>query len=106
MIGERNLRAFCRPPQGVPVVFAGVATYPDGDAVCGLFNQPSSIDMMDRGTAGVESAHPELQLPFNAFDPMPHVKDIVNVGGTDYRVGKSTTEDDGAFVIYPLMRVA
>ena len=91
---------------GVPVVFAGVSTYPDGDTVCGLFDKPSNIGFGDRGTAGIESQRPELRLPFNAFDPMPRAKDIVTVDGTDYRCNQPTDEDDGGFVVYPLMRIA
>lgn len=106
MIGERNLRAFCRPPQGVPVVFAGVSTYADGDTVCGLFDQSSGIDFGDRGSAGVAAEHPTLTLPFNAFTPMPKSRDTVTLNGTDYKVQQPTAEDDGAFLVYPLMRLA
>lgn len=105
MIGERTLRAFCRPPQGVPVVFAGVSTYPDGDTVCGLFDASSSIGFGDRGTAGIESERPELRLPCNAFTTMPKARDTVTVNGTSYRVEQPYAEDDGAFLVYGLMRL-
>lgn len=102
MLGERDLRAFCRPPMGVPVTFAGVSTYPDGEPVFGLFDRSQQFQLAEAGIGGAQVALPELRLPFNAFDPMPDVLDVVTVEGTEYSVNPSTAEDDGAFVCYQL----
>ncbi len=106
MIGSRNLRAFCRPPMGVPVTFAGVSTYSDGDAVCGLFDRPGSVSLAEHGTAGIVGDSPELRLPFNAFEVMPGDGDILTVTdegvATDYTVSAPDSEDDGGFFVYKL----
>jgi hypothetical protein len=102
MVGARDLRAFCRPPQGVPVVFNGTSTYTDGDRVYGIFDRPVQIKLMGEGIGGGEVAAPELRLPFNAFNPMPTSRDTLTVNGTDYTVYPPTTEDDGAFLCYEL----
>jgi hypothetical protein len=110
VIGERNLRAFCRPPMGVPVSFAGVSKYSDDDSlICGLFDRPQSIDLGERNAAGMQAAKPTIRIPFNAFDPMPNSGDLITVTElrtpTDYTVDPSTAEDDGAFRVYDLFRV-
>ena len=102
MRGAADLRAFCRPPGGVPVVFNGTSTYPDGQLVCGIFDRPVQMKLMGEGIGGAEVALPELRLPFNAFDPMPSARDTVTVDGVDYTVYPPTTEDDGAFLCYEL----
>lgn len=103
-MGERDLRAFCRPPMGVPVAFAGVSTYPDGTPVYGNFDKSSVIGFGDGGTAGIESGRPELRLPFNAFSPMPQSGDTITVEDTDWVCDQPYDEDDGAFQVYALMR--
>jgi len=106
VIGSRNLRAFCRPPMGVPVTFAGVSTYPDGDAVCGVFDTPSSVSLGERGSAGIVGDSPELRLPFNAFETMPTDGDTITVTdegvSTDYITSAPDKEDDGGFLVYKL----
>ena len=106
MVGTRDLRAFCRPPMGVPVACAGVSTYADDSSpVCGLFDRP-----MDSSTGyGTTVANPELRLPCSAFHPMPKDGTVVTVTdegiATDYITGTPTAEDDGAFFAYQLRTV-
>ena len=107
MLGARDLRAFCRPPNGVAVAFAGVSTYPDdGTPVCGLFDRTVTDDLSFGGGAGVTASHPELRLPYNAFAPMPGDNDSITViddgVSTPYLTGAPTAEDDGAFLAYQL----
>lgn len=106
MLGARDLRAFCRPPMGVPVAFAGVSTYPDGQQVCGLFDRPIQIREAYQDGGGIQSAGSELRLPFDAFSPMPQSGDQVLVTDngltTTYEVDAPTAEDDGAFLVYEL----
>jgi hypothetical protein len=95
---------------GVLVSFAGVSKYSDdGSAIRGLFDRPQSLDLGERGAAGMQAAAPELRLPFDAFSPMPNAGDIVTVTdlgvSTDYTVDPPTAEDDGAFQCYRLLRV-
>ena len=105
-MGARDLRAFCRPPMGVPVAFAGVSTYPDGSLVCGLFDRPIAEQLGYQGTSGVMSAAPELRLPSGTFQPMPDDGDVITVTDdgavTRYTVGSPGAEDDGAFLVYTL----
>ena len=110
MIGERELRVFCRPPMGVPVSFAGVSTYSDdGSAICGLFDRPQSIELGERGSAGMQAAAPTISLPIDAFDPMPNSGDTLTVTergvATDYTTGVPTASDDGGLQIYDLYTV-
>ena len=99
--GAGDLRALCST--GVPVSFRGVALYPDtGQPIRGLFDRPVSMKLSDSGTGGVETAAPELRLPFNTFSPMPQNGDEVLVDGTAYTVNQPTAEDDGAFLVYEL----
>lgn len=107
MMGVRDLRAFCREPMGVPVAFAGASTYTDdGSPVCGLFDRAISDQFGYQGTAGVQSAEPQLRLPLNAFPVMPTSGDVltVNDGGvvTPYAVSGPTAQSDGAFLVYDL----
>jgi hypothetical protein len=102
MVGERDLRAFCRPPMGVPVTFADVSTYNDGEPVRGLFDRSMQFKLQGEGIGGAQVALPELRLPFNAFDPMPDAGDSITVDGTGYTVYPPTAEDDGAFLCYEL----
>ena len=87
---------------GVPVSFSGVSTYPDGQPVYGLFDRPVTMKLEYQGTGGVETAIPELRLPFNAFATMPKRRDIVTVDGVAYTVNQPTQEDDGAILCYEL----
>lgn len=87
---------------GSRVSFRGVSTYGDGVPVLGLFDRPVAMKLMESGIAGVESATPELRLPFNAFGTMPQDGDEVQVDGTVYTVSQPTTEDDGAILCYEL----
>lgn len=110
MIGAADLRAFCRPPMGVPVAFAGVSTYADdGSAICGLLDRPGKVALRGSGTAGLESAAPELRLPCDAFTPMPTGGDVVTITDrgvtTSYELGVPEPEDDGAFLVYALYTV-
>ena len=105
----RDLRAFCRPPIGVPVSFAGVSTYPDdGSPVCGIFERPVGFKLLGEGIGGAESAVPTLLLPCNAFSPMPQAGDEVSITSalngaeTTWRVNQPSQEDDGAFLLYDL----
>lgn len=104
----RDLRAFCRPPVGSPVSFAGVSAYDDGTPVCGLFDRAVAFKLLGEGIGGAESAQPQIALPFNAFDPMPQDGDQVavtsNLTGAvfNYRVNQPSQTDDGAFWIYDL----
>ena len=98
-----QLRAFCRPPMGVPVSFGGVSTYADdGSPICGLFDRPQSMGLQEQGAGGVVAPASELRLPYNAFDPMPDDGDTVTVAGYDYLCGAPTAEDDGGFLCYAL----
>ena len=104
--GASDLRAFCRP-MGVPVSFGGVSTYPDdGSPIQGLFDRPIGSKLAEDGIGGVESAVPELRLPYNAFSPMPQSGDTVTVDGTTYTVDQPTAEDDGAILCYALFVTA
>ncbi len=97
----------CRPPMGVPVTFAGVSTYADdGTAICGIFDRPVTNRLRDDNMGGTSVASPEVQLPYNAFSPMPRSGDTVTVDGTDYQVNAPEARFDGAFQGYELMRVA
>lgn len=103
VFGVRDLRAMCRPPMGVPVTFNGVSAYPDdGTPICGLYDRSIQLKLMDMGIGGMESALPELRLPFNAFSPMPTAGASVLVAGIPYTVNQPTAEDDGAFLCYSL----
>lgn len=102
MFGARHLRALCRDT-GVPVEFAGVSTYSDtGEQVKGLLDQPMDIKLQGEGIGGAQIDHPELRLPFNAFQPMPTGGDVLTVDGTSYLVYPPTAEDDGSFLCYQL----
>ncbi len=106
MLGARDLRAFCRPPMGVAVAFAGVSSYPDdGTLVCGLFDRP----MDSSPEYGTTVANPELRLPHNAFSPMPRDGSTITVTddgiATQYLTGTPTAEEDGAFFAYQLRAV-
>ena len=100
VFAARDLRALCRT--GAYVTFGGSSTYPDGEAVMGLYDRPSQFKFMDEGIGGVETAMPTLRLPFNAFNSMPTANDVVTVDGCDYKVSPPTAEDDGAFLCYDL----
>lgn len=89
---------------GVGVSFNDVSSYPDGSEICGLFDRPIQMKLGDAGIAGVESASPELRLPFDTFDPMPQSGDVITVDGVQYEVNQPTAEDDGAFLVYELYR--
>ena len=113
MLGARELRAFCRPPAGVPVSFAGVSRYTDDNSlICGLLDQAMQIKLGDHGLGGVSASLPELRLPFDAYDPMPASGDVVTIttpetgATTDYQVDAPTAEDDGAFLCYQLLRTS
>lgn len=104
VFNARDLRAICRQ-MGVAVGFAGVSTYADdGTPVMGIFDRPVQMKLMEAGIGGVESALPELRLPFNAFTTMPQSGDEIAVGGVSFTVDQPTAEDDGAFLCYPLFR--
>jgi hypothetical protein len=103
VLGERDLRAFCRQPVGTPVTFGAVATYPDGQPVCGILDLPQQIKLAEAGIGGVEAVVPELRLPFNAFKPMPASGDTLTVAGQTFTVNEPTAEDDGAFLCYELL---
>lgn len=101
----RDLRAFCRPPLGVPVSFGGVTNYTDdGSQICGNFDRPVQYDL-GGGGGGAENAKPELRLPFNAFDPMPANGDHIEVDGVEYKTSHPREEDDGGFFVYELRQV-
>ncbi|HSU19910.1 MAG TPA: hypothetical protein VLI45_09235 [Acidobacteriaceae bacterium] len=102
VFGARDLRALCST--GPRVSFRAVSTYPDGMPIHGLFDRPIQMKLMDSGIGGIESAKPELRLPFNTFNPMPEDGDTVVVEGTGYTVSTPTAEDDGAFLVYELYR--
>jgi len=91
---------------GVPVSFRGVSSYGDGVPVRGLFDRPIAMKLEEGGIGGVESAIPELRLPFNAFQTMPQDGDQVLVDGCTYSVTQPTTEDDGAILVYELLDIA
>lgn len=97
----RSLRALFST--GVPVSFRGVGTYGDGVPVRGLFDRAIQMKLEEGGIGGVETASPELRLPFNAFTPMPQDGDEVLVDGTTYSVTQPTAEDDGAILVYDLL---
>ncbi len=111
MMGFRDLRAFCRPPMGVPVSFAGVSAYADdGSPTAGLFDRPVAFRLADSGVGGIENAAPELRLPRNAFNPMPQSGDTVTVNDPDtgpatYTVSPPQQEEDGAIFVYELYAV-
>lgn len=98
--GTSDLRTFCRQ-MGVSVSFQGVVTYPDGEPVKGLFD----IGGQDAGfgeTTRVEDARYTLELPFNAFNPMPESGDELTVldgiAPGNYAVRNSTALDDGSMI--------
>ena len=100
-----------RQPMGTPVAFAGVSRYADDDSpICGVFNRPSGNKLRDGDFAGVAVAAPTLELPSNAFSPMPDSGDTVTVfdtdAGTDYQVNAPETRWDGDVLAYELMRIA
>jgi hypothetical protein len=103
VFGARHLRALCST--GVAVSFQGTSSYADGVPVKGLFDRPVQMKFQEGGTGGVETACPELRLPFNAFNPMPQSGDELLVGGTGYKVNQPTAEDDGAFLVYELYEI-
>ncbi len=106
--GATDLRALCRT-MGVIVSFGGVSTYSDnGEPIKGLFDRPMQLQLMDQGAGGAQTTHPELRLPYNAFNVMPKARDSVAVidpvtlVSTTYVVMAPTTEEDGAFLCYEL----
>lgn len=100
VFGARDLRALFST--GTRVSFQGVSNYGDGSPVLGLFDRPVAMKLMESGIGGVETATPELRLPFNAFETMPEDGDEIQVNGTVYAVSQPTTEDDGAILCYQL----
>lgn len=100
VFGARDLRALCST--GARVTFQSISKYEDGSPIRGLFDRAVQMKLEDSGIAGIESATPELRLPFNAFNPMPKSGDTLLVEGVAYTVNQPTAEDDGAFLVYEL----
>ena len=98
--GCQDLRAFFRT--GPCVTFNGVGTYRDAQPVQGLLDRPIGAKLGEQGFGGVDMAMPELRLPFDAFNPMPRVKEVIADGGCEYKVVSITAEDDGAVVCLEL----
>jgi hypothetical protein len=92
----------------LPVFFAdfGVLVTFGSNTVKGIFNRPVQIKLADQGFGGVETSFPSVELPYNAFDPMPDSRDAINVNGTDYTVSAPTAVSDGAVICYDLKAVA
>ena len=91
---------------GARVSFAGVGAYADGTPIRGLFDRTGAFGLMQSGVGGTEVAHPELRVPFNAFDPMPKRGQTITIDGTDFKCEAPLPEDDGAFLCYQLKAVA
>lgn len=100
VFGARDLRALCST--GPRVSFRAVSTYADGAPIRGIVDRPVQMKLMDSGIGGIETATPELRIPFNTWNPMPAEGDTVVVEGTGYTVSSPTAEDDGAFLVYEL----
>lgn len=105
MFGDVDLRVFFRD-FGVPVTFGGVSLYADGEPIKGNFDRAVQIKLADEGFGGVETAMPELRLPYNAFSPMPTETDVITVNGTQFTVSEVTAEGDGAVVCLYLKKVS
>ena len=111
MIGFPDLRAFCRPPMGVPVEFADVSTYPDGQAVCGLFDRPVQMVHRRSGSWGDRNRQSHncacrsmLSPPCRKASDLILITDAGLI--TEWRVNQPTAEADGAFLVYDLERTA
>jgi hypothetical protein len=99
MFGDADLPVFFAD-FGVPVIFG---TQP---AQKGNFDRPVQIKLADQGFGGVETAFPSVELPYNAFSPMPDSGDVLNVNGTNYTVSEPTAQSDGGVVCYELKAVS
>lgn len=97
MFGDADLPVFFAD-FGVPVIFGSTT-------VLGIFNRPVQIKLADQGFGGVETSFPSVELPYNAFNPMPDSGDAVNVDGTDYTVSAPTAVSDGGVICYDLKAV-
>ena len=97
--GTSDLRAFCRQ-MGVSVSFQGVVTYPDGEPVKGLFDVGGQDALFE--STRVEDARYTLELPYDAFNPMPDSGDELTVldgiAPGNYAVRNSTALDDGSMI--------
>lgn len=84
---------------GVSVVFNGVT-------VKGIFENPVKSSLEDQGFGGINLNRPAVRLPYNAFSPMPQTTSAITVNGVNYTIADEASDDDGAFVTYPLKAVS
>jgi hypothetical protein len=95
--GDSDLGVFVG--EGEPVQFAGFLAK-------GIFNKPKATKLADEGFGGFSMNVPTIELPYNAFDPMPEQGDSITVGKTNYTIADEAADIDGAFVRYPLKAVS
>ena len=96
MFGDSDLSVFFDPGTfGVPVVFGGSTAY-------GILDQAQVIHLADAGFGGFNTLVPTLQLPYNAFNPMPNTRDLLTVNEQNYTVTERTSASDGAILTYSL----
>jgi len=96
MFGDSDLGVFFDPRTfAVPVQFSGTTAY-------GNLDQVQAVHLADSGFGGFQALLPTLQLPYNAFSPMPNTRDLLNVDGQNYTVTERTVASDGAILTYSL----
>ena len=105
MFGDEDLPTFFGD-MGVPVMFKGVSTYPNGKPILGNFDRPLATKLADMGFGGITSEAPCVRLPYNAFRPMPRSKDVLFVDGCKYEVSEPSAESDGGVIVYDLKAVS
>jgi hypothetical protein len=97
MFGDSDLAVFFDP-----TTFGEAFVQFGGSSANGILDQPMAIRLADRGFGGFNASMPSLQLPYNAFSPMPRERDTLSVNGQNYTVTEQTTEGDGAIIRFSL----
>jgi hypothetical protein len=72
----------------------------------GIFNKPIATKLADAGFGGFSVNVPTIELPYNAFSPMPEQGQTIIVAGTSYTIADEAADIDGAFVRFPLKAVS
>lgn len=96
--GDADLAIFTAD-MGVPVVFGGIN-------VNGLLNKPIATKLADEGFGGISMQQTTIELPYNAFNPMPEQGQTIVVAGISYTIADEAADVDGAFLRYPLKAVS
>src|ERR1035438_8613062 len=92
--GDADLGVFTAD-WGTPVYFAG-------STANGILSKPIATKLADEGFGGVTVQKTSIDLPYNAFTPMPEQGAEIMVNGVSYTIADEAADIDGAFLRYPL----